>query len=97
MVRVGKKKRRVNPRRRVMTQAEVNRAKKDVLKYANISSLVIAMMAAHDAFGFGPIRLSRLMERMIELYKDYDQDLFTLEEAREWLKDYAKLDVWKEG
>ena len=93
---MAKKKRRVNPRRRVMTQAEVNRAKKDVLKYANISSLVIAMMAAHDAFGFGPIRLSRLMERMIDLYRDYDQDLFTLEEAREWLKDYAKLDVWKE-
>lgn len=93
---MAKKKRRVNPRRRVMTQAEVNRAKKDVLKYANISSLVIAMMAAHDAFGFGPIRLSRLMERMIELYKDYDQDCFTLEEAREWLLDYAKLDVWKE-
>lgn len=93
---MAKKKRRVNPRRRVMTQAEVDRAKKDVLRYANISSLVIAMMAAHDAFGFGPIRLSRLMERMIELYKDYDQDLFTLEEARSWLKDYAKLDVWKE-
>lgn len=93
---MAKKKRRVNPRRRVMTQAEVNRAKKDVLKYANISSLVIAMMAAHDAFGFGPIRLERLMERMILLYKDYDQDLFTLEEARIWLKDYAKLDVWKE-
>lgn len=93
---MAKKKRRVNPRRRVMTQAEVNRAKKNVLKYANISSLVIAMMAAHDAFGFGPIRLSRLMERMIELYKDYDQDLFTLEEARQWLMDYAKLDVWKE-
>lgn len=94
---MAKKKRRVNPRRRVMTQAEVNRAKKDVLKYANISSLVIAMMAAHDAFGFGPIRLSRLMERMMQLYKDYDQDLFTLEEARTWLRDYADLDVWKEG
>ena len=93
---MAKKKRRVNPRRRVMTQAEVNRAKKNVLKYANISSLVIAMMAAHDAFGLGPIRLSRLMERMIELYKDYDQDLFTLEDARQWLMDYAKLDVWKE-
>ncbi|MFR4400806.1 MAG: hypothetical protein ACLT3C_00165 [Peptococcus niger] len=93
---MAKKKRRVNPRRRVMTQAEVNRAKKNVLKYANISSLVIAMMAAHDAFGFGPIRLERLMERMILLYKDYDQDLFTLEEARQWLMDYAKLDVWKE-
>lgn len=93
---MAKKKRRVNPRRRVMTQAEVNRAKKDVLKYANISSLIIAMMAAHDAFGFGPIRLSRLMGRMIDIYRDYDQDLFTLEEAREWLKDYAKLDVWKE-
>lgn len=94
---MAKKKRRVNPRRRVMTQAQVDKAKKNVLKYANISSLVIAMMAAHDAFGFGPIRLSRLMERMIELYKDYEQDLFTLEEAREWLLDYAKLDVWKEG
>ena len=93
---MAKKKRRVNPRRRVMTQAEVNRAKKNVLKYANISSLVIAMMASHDAFGFGPIRLERLMERMILLYKDYDQDLFTLEEARQWLMDYAKLDVWKE-
>lgn len=93
---MAKKKRRVNPRRRVMTQAEVNRAKKDVLRYANISSLIIAMMAAHDTFGFGPIRLSRLMERMIELYRDYDQDLFTLEEARQWLMDYAKLDVWKE-
>ncbi len=93
---MAKKKRRVNPRRRVMTQAEVNRAKKDVLKYANISSLIIAMMAAHDTFGFGPIRLSRLMERMIELYRDYDQDCFTLEEAREWINDYAGLDVWKE-
>lgn len=93
---MAKKKRRVNPRRRVMTQAEVNKAKKDVLKYANISSLIIAMMAAHDAFGFGPIRLSRLMERMVQLYRGYDQDCFTLEEAREWLRDYADLDVWRE-
>ncbi|MFR4401513.1 MAG: hypothetical protein ACLT3C_03825 [Peptococcus niger] len=88
---MAKKKRRVNPRRMPVTKADLERRTDQVIQYANITSITVALMAAHDAFGFGPVRMERLMSRMMQLYSDYNDGNFTLADSREWLKDYAGI------
>ncbi|MFP5527112.1 hypothetical protein ACLGL1_01345 [Peptococcus simiae] len=90
---MAKKKRRVNPRRKPASQADVARAKKQAERNAVIGTIAIPLMAAHDAYGFGPERLSRLLDRMLALYADYEADRFDMDEALDWLRDYTGIDM----
>ncbi|MFP5522316.1 hypothetical protein [Peptococcus simiae] len=48
---MAKKKRRVNPRRKPASQADVARAKKQAERAAVIGTIAIPLMAAHDVYG----------------------------------------------
>lgn len=87
------KKRRVNPRRRPASQADIKRAKKQAERSAVIGMVAIPLMAAHDVYDFGPDRLSRLLDRMLALYADYEAGQFSMPEALAWLKDYTGIDI----
>lgn len=55
--------------------------------------IAIPLMAAHDVYDFGPDRLSRLLDRMLVLYEDYEADRFSMPEALDWLRDYTGIDM----
>lgn len=87
------KKKKTNPRRRPVSVADLNRAKKEALDLAAVLAIGIAAMSAHDAFGFGPARIETLVINMLAKYGDFEDGFFSPEDAREWLKDYAGIDI----
>lgn len=54
------KKKKVNPRRRPATQADVNKAKRAAMDIAITSAWAIMFTALRDKEGFGYIRLKRV-------------------------------------
>lgn len=90
---MAKRKRKVNPRRKPVTQADITKIKKNAERNAIIGSLAVPLMAAHDAFGFGPARLERLLDRMLKLYADYEAGAFDMDDAAQWLKSYTGISI----
>lgn len=87
------KKKRTNPRRQQATKADIEKTKKQATRDAMIFSLTVPLMVLHDFHGFGPNRLEAVCDEMIHKYKDLDAGLFTVDDANEWLWDYAGIRV----
>lgn len=91
------KKKRTNPRKKVMSQADINKAieqaARETHKETGIMNVVVAVMSAHDVFDFGPKRCERLAVDMIRKYNDWDEDLFTAEDALEWFESYTGMKI----
>lgn len=62
---MGKKK--VNPRSRPATQADVNKAEKRAVKFATRTAYAILFTALRDKEGWGTVRLKRLWDRVNEI------------------------------
>ena len=58
------KSKKVNPRRRPATRADVEKAKKQATGEAVEIALVLAMSVLHDKWGFGVTRLKRFWEQL---------------------------------
>ena len=58
------KKKRVNPRRRPATLADVNKAKKEAMDIAITSAWEILFTALRDKEGFGYVRLRRVLDEV---------------------------------
>lgn len=87
------KRKRTNPRRKQATKADVDKAKKQATREAVILSLTVPLMVLHDLHGFGPKRLEAVCDEMIRKYEDLDAGFFTVDDANEWLWDYAGIKV----
>lgn len=57
------KRKRVNPRRRPATAADVNRAKQEATDFAITGIWAIFFAALRDSEGFGPMRLQRVWKK----------------------------------
>ena len=87
------KKKRTNPRRQPATKDDIEKAKMQAKREAMIFSLTVPLMVLHDLHGFGPKRLEMVCDEMIRKYNDLDAGLFTVDDANEWLWDYAGIKV----
>lgn len=70
-----------------LTQAQINKLKKEITETAFKTSVQLFMLALHDEFGFGNERLTRLMVRVDRYSDTIDQRLVGMKEMGEiWEK-----------
>lgn len=87
------KRKKTNPRKRVVTQADINKAAKQASRDLSIAAIVFAAMALHDEFDFGPRRLERFVVNMLHKFRDWDAGLFEIDDALSWFEDYTGMNV----
>ena len=87
------KKKKTNPRKKVITEYDIKRIQKEMEAYVESLSIVVALMVAHDEFGFGPSRLERLASKMARKYQDMEEGHFKIEEAEAWANEYMKCRI----
>lgn len=89
------KRKRTNPRRKPMTEADVKKMIKQASEQAKneltIMSLGIALMVAHDQFGFGKKRLNIMFDDMIRKFDDLHEGLFTEQDINDWMWEAAGI------
>lgn len=61
------KKKKINPRFRPATQADVNKAKRQATSIATEACWAIMFTALRDKYGWGAVRLGRLWQRTNEI------------------------------
>lgn len=81
------KNKKVNPRKRLATQADVNRAKREAQEYAVVCAWAIFFTVMRDKEGYGIKRLVRLWERVNELSDSITQGYVSVEDLRKTLED----------
>ena len=93
------KRKKTNPRKKVITQADFNRATDLAIKELSMSVVLFSAMALHDVYGFGPERIARFTSNLLKKFNDWDDGAFNVEDAKEWFEDYTgmKLDMVTEG
>lgn len=87
------KKKRTNPRRRMMSAADVKRATKMGTLNALRLTVFVALKVLHDRFAFGPVRLARFFEEYKRTANDWDAGLFTVADLAEWVEEYAGIAI----
>lgn len=85
------KKKKVNPRRRPATQADVDKAKEDAKAFALDAAIAICAMANHDVFHFGKIRMKRWWDYVESLSEDVLSGQTTVPEIQETLRDECDI------
>ena len=89
------KKNKTNPRKRVVTAADINKAEKKAKEQLEIITIVVAAMAAHDEFDFGPKWIERLVDNMFRKFNDWDAGYFSVKDALEWFELYTGMKIRK--
>lgn len=92
------KKKKTNPRKRVVTQADINKAQKQAFRDLSLaaivlSAIVLSAMSLHDVFDFGPARLERFIVDVVRKQNDWDAGLFEIDDALEWLESYTGMRI----
>lgn len=91
------KKKKTNPRKKVLTEADAKAIIKEAMGVAthdiSIIAICVSAMCAHDVYGFGPQRIERLISDMLKKFRDWDEGLYTADDAAQWLKDYAGISI----
>ena len=77
---------RVDPLTKAMIQQVKRLVANKVAEEVLILTLGLPIMALRDEFGFGRQRLERFMEKTIEIYEDYQNGLFTLQEVKDTIE-----------
>ena len=89
------KKKKTNPRKRPMTQYEMDKALKlayeESVRQLSIITLTIAAMSVHDVFDVGPKRCERLVVDMIRKLTDMDEGWFTEDDSLSWFESYTGM------
>ena len=89
------KKKKTNPRKRPMTQYDMDKALKlayeESVRQLSIITFTVAAMSVHDVFDFGLKRCERLVVDMVRKFTDMDEGYFTAEESLEWFEDYTGM------
>lgn len=87
------KKKKTNPRKRVVTQADINKAQKQAFRDLSLAAIVLSAMSLHDVFDFGPERLERFIVDVVHKQNDWDAGLFEIDDALEWLESYSGVGI----
>lgn len=83
------KKKKVNPRRRPATLADVNRAKKEAMDIAITSAWAILFTALRDKEGFGYIQLRRVWDEVNYISDSIDKGYVKLDDLVNELAEYG--------
>ena len=89
-------KKKINPRRRPVTQADLDKAKKWARDEAIETIGVITMFTLRDVFGFGEKRLRRFWNAFLSLCEDVASGQVPIEDIKGALKDEYNIDVTKD-
>lgn len=86
-----------NKKKITLTQAQINKLKKEITETAFKTSVQLFMLALHDEFGFGNERLTRLMVRVDRYSDTIEQRLVGMKEMGEiWEKNTGfRMGRWK--
>lgn len=91
------KKKKTNPRKKNLTEAEAKAIIKKAMERAthdlSIISICVSAMCVHDVYGFGPQRIDRLITDMLNKFRDWDAGLFTADDAAQWLYEYTGIKI----
>lgn len=87
------KKKKTNPRKRVVTQADINKAQKQAFRDLSLAAIVLSAMSLHDVFDFGPEGLERFIVDVVHKQNDWDAGLFEIDDALEWLESYSGVSI----
>lgn len=82
------KKKRVNPRRRPATLADVNKAKKEAMDIAITFAWAILFTALRDKEGFGYIRLRRVWDEVNYISDSIDKGYIDVDDLVNELKEH---------
>ena len=85
------KKKKVNPRRRPATQADVDKAREEAKTFALDAAIAICAQANHDVFGFGKKRMKRWWDYVESLSEDVLDGQTTIPEIQEALRDECDI------
>ena len=80
-------KKKINPRRRPATQADVNRAKEDATKFAVDATSAIVLFVLREKFGFGHKRLHRFWTYLEDYCTDVVNGVLNVREVMDVLRD----------
>lgn len=79
--------------------SEIEQIKKDALSKAIDTSFIlmlgIPLLALRDEYGFGKVRLERLMDRMLEIYDSFNKDYVTLEDLHKTIFEETGVQITK--
>lgn len=87
----SKKKKKVNPRRRPASQADVKRAKSAAMDEAVTAAWAILFTALRDKEGYGPKRLRRVWDEVNYLSESIDQGFVNVNDLRQALEEEAGI------
>ena len=82
------KKKKVNPRRRPATMADVNKAKKETMDIAITSAWAILFTALRDKEGFGYVRLRRVWDEVNYISDSIDKGYIDIDDLVNELKEH---------
>lgn len=82
------KKKKVNPRRRPATLADVNKAKKEAMDIAITFAWAILFTALRDKEGFGYIRLRRVWDEVNYISDSIDKGYIDVDDLVNELKEH---------
>lgn len=86
---MGKKK--VNPRRKPATQADVARAKKEAVDQAIDVSWAMSITVLRDKFGFGKVRIHRYWDEIDKLSEEIAEGRVSILDLMETIRDEAGI------
>lgn len=82
------KKKKVNPRRRPATLADVNKAKKEAMDIAITYAWAILFTALRDKEGFGYVRLRRVWDEVNYISDSIDKGYIDIDDLVNELKEH---------
>lgn len=91
---MGKKKsKKVNPRRRPATQADVKKAKREAQSKAVDIAWAIMFTVLRDKCGYGPVRLGRIWNWVNALSEEISEGLVSVEDLMDTLAEEAGIEL----
>lgn len=82
---------KINPRKRPATQADVNKAKKQAIDAAIDVSWAISLTVLRDKWGFGRIRLKRYWEQINKLSEEMAEGRVSVVDLMDTLREEAGI------
>lgn len=86
-------KKKVNPKKRPATQADVNKAKKEAREVAIHTAYAIFFTVLHDKEGWGVKRMARLWEHINDLSESVVQGYVTIQDLEKTLYEEVGIEL----
>lgn len=84
-------RKKINPRRKPATQADVEKAKADAVEQSVTYAWAIMFRAIRDEFGFGKIRLRRLWDKVNYISDSIEKGYININDVIKSLKDEDEI------